>query len=180
MSAPLKCFFEPIKGETWERRDGLGKTTYGDTGQKRPHPHLGCDWGFKNGSAGKEILAIHAGVVTAVVNNPVLGWSIIIRIECADNCPYVGEHIESNHMIEKPNIIVGTKVTGGNFVIGKIGATGSALSSSGANHLHASMAKNPIPSSQGLPAKRDLFKLIDESKAARKAIKDALAAKAAG
>ena len=120
--------------------------------------------------------AIHAGVVTAVTNNPALGWSAIVRIECADNCPYVGEHIEYNHMLAKPKLTIGEKVTGGNYLIGLIGATGSALSASGANHLHASMAKNPVPSTQGLPAKRDLFKLIDESKAGRKAVKDALAA----
>lgn len=169
--AALKCFFEPIKGPGWERRDELGNTA-----PYRSQPHLGCDWGFKNGSEDKEILAIHAGVVTAVTNNKALGWSVIVRIECADKCPYVGEHIEYNHMIRKPAITIGTKVTGGNFHIGNIGATGTSLSQSGANHLHASMAKNPIPSSQGLAAKRDLFKLIDQSKVTRKAIKDALAA----
>jgi hypothetical protein len=40
------------------------------------------------------------------------------------------------------------------------------------------MAKNPVPGSQGLEAKRDLFKLIDISKAGRKAVKNALAAQA--
>jgi hypothetical protein len=167
----MKCFFEPIKGVGWERRDELGNTA-----PYRSSPHKGCDWGFKGGSEGKEILAIHAGVVTAVTNNPALGWTAIVRIECADNCKYVGEHIEYNHMLEKPKVKIGEKVTGGNYVIGLIGATGSSLSASGANHLHASMAKNPVPGSQGLEAKRDLFKLIDESKAGRKAVKDALAA----
>ncbi len=167
----MKCFFEPVKGVGWERRDELGNTA-----PYRKHPHLGCDWGFSNGSEGKDILAIHAGQVTAVTNNPALGWTAIVKIICADKCAYNGEFIEYNHMLEKPKLTIGEMVTGGNYVIGKIGATGSALSASGANHLHASMAKNPIPSSQGLPAKRDLFKLIDESKAGRKAIKDALAA----
>jgi hypothetical protein len=167
----LKCFFEPIKGEGWERRDELGNTA-----PYRKHPHLGCDWGFKNGSRGKDILAIHAGVITAITNNPALGWSVIVRIECADNCPYVGEHIEYNHMVDRPNLKIGQKVTGGNFAVGKIGSTGTALSAAGADHLHASMAKNPVPSTQGLAAKRDLFKLIDASKVTRKAIKDALAA----
>ena len=174
MSKTNGHFFEPIKGVGWERRDTLGKTTYGDTPTKRPHPHLGEDWGFRPSSENKEIWAIHGGVVTKVYDNEALGWTAVIRNECDNSCGYNGFEIEYNHMIRKPALKVGQVLRGGGELVGNIGATGSALSASGANHLHASMGDNADPHSLPLAKKVALFPLIDDSKAHRKAIKDAL------
>ena len=76
-------------------------------------------------------------------------------------------------MLKKPTIKVGQSLKGGTDNIGLIGATGSALSASGANHLHASMALADIPHTQPLAKKKSIFKAVDKSSAERKAIKEA-------
>ena len=164
----MTCFFEPVRGPGRERRDELGNTA-----PYRTQPHRGSDWGFKGGSEGKEIYAIHAGKVTKVENNPALGWSVTILNQCG-NATCSGVHIEYNHMLEKPKVKVGDGVTGNyQSVIGLIGATGTSLSASGADHLHASCAKSPTPHNADRKILQDLFKLIDKSSAERKAIKEA-------
>lgn len=164
----MDCFYEPIKGTGAERRDQLG-----DFQSYRKHPHLGEDWGFKTGSEDKPIRAIHAGKVVEIWNDPALGWSKTIEIVC--DCKYNGYTIEYNHMIRKPAGAVGDVVKA-TTDIGNIGATGSALSASGANHLHASMGKAKRPHTLPLDKKIALTKLIDESQAARKAKKEAAGA----
>lgn len=166
----MTCYFEPVKGPGRERRDELGNTA-----PYRTQPHRGSDWGFKGGSEGKEIYAIHSGKVTAVENNKALGWTVIILNQCG-NAACLGVHIEYNHMLEKPKVKVGDGVTGGyQSVIGLIGATGTSLSASGANHLHASCAKASVPHNADRKILKDLFKLIDKSSAERKALKEAKA-----
>lgn len=160
----LNCYYEPVRGPGRERRDELGNTA-----PYRSQPHRGSDWGFTNGSEGKEIYAIHAGKVTKVENNPALGWSVTILNQCG-NAECSGVHIEYNHMLKAPAVKVGDTVTGNyKSVIGLIGATGSSLSKAGANHLHASCAKSPTPHNADRKILKDLFKLIDQSSAQRKA-----------
>lgn len=169
----LNCFYEPVRGPGRERRDELGNTA-----PYRTQPHRGSDWGFTNGSEGKEIYAAHAGKVTKVENNPALGWSVVIKSVCG-NAACAKDHIEYNHMLEKPKVKVGDEVKGNyQSVIGLIGATGTSLSASGANHLHASCAPAPQPHAADRKVLKDLFKLIDESSATRKANMEAK--KAAG
>lgn len=163
----MTCFFEPVKGPHAERRDELGNTA-----PYRTQPHRGSDWGFSNGSEGKEIWAIHSGTITKTWNDPALGFSVIVKNDCTDEkCSKL--HIEYNHMIAKSPLKVGDKVIGKETLIGKIGATGSALSKSGAFHLHASAAPADVPHVAPVPKLKDLFKLIDQSRAERKALKDA-------
>lgn len=161
-------FFEPIIGPGWERRDELGNTA-----PYRSQPHRGSDWGYKNGSEGKAIFAIHGGQVTKVYNDPALGWTVITKLVCDDSCGYNGEHIEYNHMLEKPTLKVGDALLARRSQIGKIGATGSSLSQSGAFHLHASMAPSDVPHNADRKTLRDLFKLIDASTAQRRKISEA-------
>lgn len=167
----MTCFFEPVKGAGHERRDELGNTA-----PYRKHPHLGEDWGFSNGSENKEIWAIHDGKVMAVTNDPALGWTLIQSVKC-NVCKFTGYFIEYNHMSVKPTLKVGDLVEANKTVIGKIGATGSALSASGAFHLHASMAKASVPHTQALTAKVSMFDQIDKSTAERAAMRQAIKAK---
>jgi hypothetical protein len=159
-------YFEPVKGPGNERRDELGNTA-----PYRSQPHRGCDWGFSNGSEGKDIWAIHTGKVTKVWNDPALGWSAIVKNVCDDSCGQNGKHIEYNHMIGKPALKVGQTVEANKNSIGLIGATGSALSQSGAFHLHASQSIDPIPHAAPREKLGDLFKLIDKSFAQRAEIR---------
>jgi len=164
----MTCFFEPVRGPGRERRDELGNTA-----PYRTQPHRGSDWGFKGGSEGKDIYAIHAGKVSKVENNPSLGWSVVIKSVCT-NASCAKDYIEYNHMLTKPKVKVGDEVKGNyQSVIGLIGATGSSLSKAGANHLHASCAPAPQPHAADRKILKDLFKLIDKSSAERKAIKEA-------
>jgi murein DD-endopeptidase MepM/ murein hydrolase activator NlpD len=166
----MTCFYEPVRGPGRERRDELGNTA-----PYRSQPHRGSDWGFTNGSEGKEIYAAHAGKVSKVENNPALGWSVVIKSEC-DNAACAKDFIEYNHMLKAPSVKVGDQVKGNyQSVIGLIGATGSSLSKAGANHLHASCAPNAQPHAADRKVLKDLFKLIDKSSAERKAIKEAKA-----
>jgi murein DD-endopeptidase MepM/ murein hydrolase activator NlpD len=164
----MTCFFEPVRGPGRERRDELGNTA-----PYRSQPHRGSDWGFKGGSEGKEIFAIHAGKVTQVTNNPALGWSVVIQSVCT-NAACAKDFIEYNHMLRTPPVKVGDEVKGNyQSVIGLIGATGTSLSKSGANHLHASCAPNKQPHAADRKVLKDLFKLIDKSSAERRAIMEA-------
>jgi murein DD-endopeptidase MepM/ murein hydrolase activator NlpD len=164
----MTCFFEPVRGPGRERRDELGNTA-----PYRSQPHRGSDWGFTNGSEGKEIYAIHAGKVSQVGNNPALGWTVVIQSVC-ENPACAKDFIEYNHMLKAPSVKVGDVVKGNyQSVIGLIGATGTSLSKSGAFHLHASCAPNKQPHEADRKVLKDLFKLIDKSSAERKAIKEA-------
>jgi murein DD-endopeptidase MepM/ murein hydrolase activator NlpD len=163
----MTCFFEPVIGAGNERRDELGNTA-----PYRSQPHRGSDWGFSNGSEGKEIRAIHAGKVSKVENNPALGWTVVVKSVC-ENPECAKDYIEYNHMLKQPVLKVGDEVKGHHSVIGLIGATGTSLSQSGANHLHASCAPSPQPHAADRKVLKDLFKLIDKSSAERKAIRDA-------
>jgi hypothetical protein len=173
MTNPIICFFEPIRGAGRERRDELGNFA-----SYRKQRHLGEDWGFTNGSADKSIFAIHEGTVTDVYWSDALGWSVVIGLPDNCNCGFGKESIEFNHMIRKPDIKVGDKVKG-NFQsqIGNIGATGSSLSASGANHLHASMGEAKRPHTLPFDKKRAMFPLIDQSSKNRKAAMEAKKAK---
>lgn len=165
MSTPITCFYEPIRGAGRERRDELGNTA-----PYRKQPHLGEDWGFSNGSEGKEIYSIHAGTVTDVFDNGALGWSVTVGLPDNCNCGFGKESIEYNHMLQKPKVKIGDKVTGNyQSLLGLIGATGTSLSQSGANHLHASMGEAKHPHTLPLNKKRAMFPLIDESSKNRKA-----------
>lgn len=169
----ITCFYEPITGPGWERRDQLG-----DFQSYRTQPHLGEDWGFKNGSEGKPIRNIHAGKVSKIENGEKLGWSAYVKLICPNKCEFDGMTIEYNHMIEKPALKVGQELLAGKDLIGKIGASGTSLSKSGAFHLHASMAKNAIPHSQPLAKKVSIVKAIDRSSKQRKANMEAKKANA--
>lgn len=165
MKKPITCFYEPIKGPGRERRDELGNFA-----SYRKQPHLGEDWGFTNGSEDKEIYSIHAGVVSDVYWSDALGWSVVVNLPDNCNCGFGKEYIEYNHMIRKPAIKVGDKVEGNyQSQLGNIGASGSSLSKSGANHLHASMGPAKRPHTLPLDKKRAMFPLIDESSKNRKA-----------
>jgi murein DD-endopeptidase MepM/ murein hydrolase activator NlpD len=160
----LTCFYEPVRGPGKERRDELGNTA-----PYRTQPHRGSDWGFTNGSEGKDIYAMHSGKVTKVVNEPALGWTVIVKSVCT-NPACEKDYIEYNHMLKQPLLKVGDEVKGNyQTVIGLIGATGSSLSKAGANHLHASCAPAPVPHVADRKVLKDLFKLIDASSANRKA-----------
>lgn len=165
----LTCFYPALKGTGTERRDELGNTA-----PYRSHPHLGEDEGYKGNSAGKPIYAVHDAIVTAVTNNTQLGWTTIYQIDSSEcGCKWDGYHIENNHEIEKPTVKIGQKVKHYTEVIGKIGASGTALSGSGANHLHYSMAKVPVPHTAPLEHKISIWKLQDESAKNRAALRKA-------
>ena len=169
----MTCYYEPVKGPGAERRDELGNTA-----PYRKRPHLGEDWGFSNGSEGKDIWVIHTGKVAKIENNGALGWTAYITIIC-DKCRYDGYTIEYNHMLGKPTLKVGQIVEANKNTVGLIGDTGSELSQSGAFHLHASMAKVAIPHTAPLEHKISLFDLIDKSTAERAAMRQAIKAKQA-
>lgn len=152
----MTCFFEPVKGAGNERRDELGNTA-----PYRSQPHRGSDWGFSNGSEGKDIWAMHSGKITKSWNDPALGHSVIVQLACT--CKFNGYHIEYNHMKTASPLKVGAEVIANKTVIGPIGATGSSLSKAGANHLHASMAKDAVPHVAPREHLIDLFKVIDKS-----------------
>ncbi len=166
----MTCFFEPVKGPGAERRDELGNMA-----PYRTQAHRGSDYGFSNGSEGKDIWTIHSGVVSAVTNNPALGWTVIVRLEC--KCKFDGYHIEYNHMLQKPKVVIGQKVVANKDGIGLIGATGTSLSQSGANHLHASMSKHPVPHEAPRETLVDLFKVVDISTKQRADMRKAIKAK---
>lgn len=147
----MTTYHEPIKGAGAERRDELGNTA-----PYRKHPHRGSDWGFSNGSAGKPVYAITSATVVKNYFDDALGWTIITKNGGDDN------FIEYNHLEEQSLLKRGTRIVGGETVIGKIGCTGSALSQSGAYHLHASCAPSPVPHAASYPILKDLFKLIGD------------------
>lgn len=171
----MTCYFEPVKGPGAERRDELGNTA-----PYRSQPHRGCDWGFSNGSEGKDIWVIHDGKVTKIWDDPALGWSAIVKNVCDNKCGQNGKHIEYNHMLAKPTLKVGQVVEANKHTIGLIGATGSALSQSGAFHLHASQSIDPIPHAAPREKLGDLFKLIDKSTKERAEIRQAIRRKQMG
>lgn len=172
------CCFEPlkpVKGKKVERRDGLGKTTLGDTGKPRKRPHMGCDWGYIGGSMGEDYYAIHSGTVTSVVKTGELGWTIIVKRDACDTAAHAGIHDEYCHSGAQAPFKVGAKVVGGKTVLNKIGDEGSP----GAPHLHACSAHAPVPHSAPREKLNDLFADIDKSTAERKVIIEAARAKAA-
>jgi len=148
----MTTYFEPIKGAGAERRDALGNMA-----SYRKHPHRGSDWGFTTGSAGKPVYAITSATVVKNYEDEALGWTIITKNGGDDN------FIEYNHLQEQSPLKRGTRIVGGETVIGKIGCTGSAISQSGANHLHASCAPAPVPHAASYAILKDLFKLIGEA-----------------
>lgn len=152
-------YFEPVKGSGAERRDELGNTA-----PYRTQPHRGSDWGFSNGSHRKPALAIHDGIVTYVGNETALGWTVIAKNINGD----VDLFIEYNHFDEKPKVVKGDRIKGGETIVGLIGATGTSISNKNANHLHASAAPAKIPHKAERALLKDLFKLIDASKPVEK------------
>lgn len=165
----MTCCYEPLKESDRERRDGLGKTTLGDTGKPRKQPHRGCDWGYKNGSRGRDFVAIHSGKVASVIETGELGWTTIVKRSGCKNPACEGVYDEYNHSLEKSALKVGAEVLGGRTVLNQMGDKGSP----GANHLHASSAKNPVPHNAPREQLRDLFKEIDACSKQRKANMDA-------
>jgi len=149
----MTLYSEPIKGAGAERRDELGNFNKA----YRKHPHRGSDWGFTTGSAGKPIYAITSATVTKNYFDEALGWTVITKNGGDDN------FIEYNHLQAQSPLKRGTRIVGGETVIGLIGCTGSALSASGANHLHASCAPAPVPHAASYAILKDLFKLIGEA-----------------
>lgn len=149
-------YYSFLKGEGKERRDELGNFA-----SYRKQPHRGSDWGFKNGSEGKPVYAVAAGVVADVFWTDALGNCVIVKNDHDDVYVLVA------HLQDKSTCKKGDKVTN-ETVIGKIGNTGSA--SVGA-HLHAAASKSPKPHLASYPALLDLFKLMDADKAKRDASK---------
>jgi len=147
-------YHPPVKGEGRERRDELGNFNKA----YRTQPHRGSDWGFKTGSAGKPVYAVADGVVTENFWTDALGHCITVK-NTHDEVFVLFAHLEEKSPVKK-----GTKVIGGETVLGKIGNTGSA--SAGA-HLHAAASKSPKPHLASFPALLDLFKLIDADKPAK-------------
>lgn len=149
-------YYSFLKGEGKERRDELGNFA-----SYRKQPHRGSDWGFKNGSEGKPVYAVAAGVVSDVFWTDALGHCVTVKND------HDGVFVLVAHLQEKSTCKKGDKVTN-DTVIGKIGNTGSA--SVGA-HLHAAASKSPKPHLASFPALLDLFKLMDADKAIRDASK---------
>lgn len=149
-------YYSFLKGEGKERRDELGNFA-----SYRKQPHRGSDWGFKNGSEGKPVYAVAAGVVSDVFWTDALGHCVTVKND------HDGVFVLVAHLQEKSTCKKGDKVTN-DTVLGKIGNTGSA--SVGA-HLHAAASKSPKPHLASFPALLDLFKLIDADKAKRDALK---------
>jgi murein DD-endopeptidase MepM/ murein hydrolase activator NlpD len=145
-------YYSFLKGEGKERRDELGNFA-----SYRKQPHRGSDWGFKNGSEGKPVYAVAAGVVSDVFWTDALGHCVTVKNDHDQVFVLVA------HLQEKSTCKKGDKVTN-DTVLGKIGNTGSA--SVGA-HLHAAASKSPKPHLASFPALLDLFKLMDADKAKR-------------
>jgi len=143
-------YIEPTKGD---RRDGLNKTTIGNTGTARKNPHRGSDWG------GKIITSISTGRVTEVFFSEQLGNCLIMKN--AD-----GVFILYAHMGKASSRAVGDLVVAGETTIGLVGNTGSY--SFGA-HLHAAAAKHKQPHLAPQSKLLDLFTLIDNYSASNKA-----------
>lgn len=156
-------YYSFLKGEGKERRDELGNFA-----SYRKQPHRGSDWGFKNGSEGKPVYAVAAGVVTDNFWTDQLGNCLIVKND------HDSVYVLVAHLQEKSPCKKGDKVDN-ETVIGKIGNTGSA--SVGA-HLHAAASKSPKPHLASYPALLDLFKLMDADKAIRDASKPKAAPKA--
>lgn len=168
----MTCCYEPlkpIKGKKVERRDGLNKTTIGNTGKPRKRPHMGCDWGYVGGSEGEDYYAIHSGTVTAVNQTGELGWLIIVKRDPCDDADHLGVHDEYCHSAKRAPFKLGQKVIGGKTVLNQMSDEGSP----GAPHLHAASAKHPVPHTAPRNKLRDLFKDIDKSTAKRKALIEA-------
>lgn len=168
----MTCYHEPLKDKDRERRDGLHKKTLGDTGKPRKQPHRGSDWGYKNGSKGRDFRAIHDGTITKILETAELGCSVIIKNDPCDNPACAGGvWIGYNHAETPTALKVGDKVVGGVTPINKMSDKGSR----GAPHLHAAAAKHPIPHVASRELLLDLFALIDASRAQRQAAKAAAA-----
>ena len=144
-------YHPPIKGAGAERRDELGNFNKA----YRTQPHRGSDWGYKTGSAGKEVYAFADGKVSKVFWSDALGHCVITR-NTHDKVYCLYAHLES-----KPEVEAGSPVIGGQTVVGKIGNTGSA--SAGA-HLHAAASTESMPHLALVAKLLDLFKLIDADK----------------
>jgi len=149
-------YYSFLKGEGKERRDELGNFA-----SYRKQPHRGSDWGFKNGSEGKPVYAVAAGVVADNFWTDALGHCLIVKND------HDQVYVLVAHLQEKSPCKKGDKVDN-STVIGKIGNTGSA--SVGA-HLHAAASLSPKPHLASFPALLDLFKLMDADKAKRDALK---------
>jgi murein DD-endopeptidase MepM/ murein hydrolase activator NlpD len=97
-------------------------------------PHRGQDWHPKEKSP---IKAICDGSVGKVVWTDVLGW-------CLTHSSSDGQYwIQYSHLAEKPSLVKGDKVKGGETVIGLVGGgknTPSGSASTGA-HLHMAVTK---------------------------------------
>ena len=157
----MTTYFEPIKGAGAERRDELGNTA-----PYRKRPHRGNDWGFTTGSLGKPIYAItSATVVRNYDAGSELGWTIITKNGGDDN------FIEYNHLQEQSPLKRGTRIVGGETIIGHIGDGGTGP------HLHASCAPAPVPHAASASILKDLFKLIGDLPKPKPAAKKAPAKK---
>jgi len=138
----------PIKGTGAERRD-----EFGNFASYRKQAHRGGDWGFTNGSEGKDVFAMHSGVVTKNFWSDALGWVVITKDE--DGLHILYAHLKAQGLKKNSAVIAGETV------IGKIGNTGSA--SVGA-HLHVAASKNAQPHLAPYEELLDPFKLVDEDK----------------
>lgn len=141
-------YFAPIKGTGAERRD-----EFGNFASYRKQKHRGGDWGFSNGSDGKDVYAMHDGTVAKNFWSDALGWTII-------TVDSDGVHILYAHLKAK-GLAKGSAVVGGETIIGQIGNTGSA--SVGA-HLHVAASRNAQPHLAPYEHLLDPFELVDESK----------------
>lgn len=145
-------YFAPIKGEGVERRDELNKTTVGDTGIPRKRPHRGNDWGFKNGSLGKPVYAMHDGVVTKVAFSSEVQGHVTVR--GTDGISVVYCHFDYHSITVKKE----TEVIGGETVLGKLGPYVHGP------HLHTAASKNPSPLTCDPKQLLDVFDLLDNSR----------------
>lgn len=148
-----------LKGEGKERRDGLGKTTIGDTGIKRKRPHRGNDWGFKNGSIGKPVHAVADGIVTKVLYSDELQNCVIVR-NTHDKVYVIVCHMDKNVQVKQGDVVIG-----GETVLGFIGPYEHGP------HLHAAASTQPMPHLAPVNTLLDLFALMDADKAKREAVK---------
>jgi murein DD-endopeptidase MepM/ murein hydrolase activator NlpD len=142
-------YFAPVKGAGAERRD-----EFGNMASYRKHPHRGGDWGFSNGSDGKDVYAMHDAVIAKNFWSDVLGWVVITKD--SDGVHVLYAHLKTQSKLKKAQAVIG-----GETVLGQIGNTGSA--SVGA-HLHVAASKNPQPHLAPYDELLDPFKLVDASK----------------
>jgi murein DD-endopeptidase MepM/ murein hydrolase activator NlpD len=138
-------YFDPTPGE---RRDELGKTTIGNTGQKRKNPHRGNDYG------GKMITAVTTGRVTKV------WWSDEVG-NCLEQKTADGLWVTYCHMKNPSARKVGEMVIGGQTSIGLVGNTGSY---SFGDHLHIVFSKVPNGLMAAFDKLVDAFKHIDANR----------------